>query len=432
MRMTDIIAKKRDGKELNQKEIEFFVKGAADGTIPDYQTSALLMAIYLGGMTKNETTHLTLAMAESGDILDLSSLGDKTVDKHSTGGVGDKTTLVCAPIAAALGCTVAKMSGRGLGHTGGTVDKLESITGYKTSLSREEFFDTAKRHGICLMGHSGSFAPADGKLYSLRDVTATVESIPLIASSIMSKKIAAGAKTIVLDVKYGSGAFMKTPEKAEELAKSMVKIGKNAGRNTAAVITDMEIPLGNTIGNALEVKEACEILKGKGDKRLSDLCITLAANMYALSFGVDIETATMAAQKSIEDGSAFKKLCDTVAAQGGDIKLLTGEKEFGKAESILYFKAPISGYISKIDSYLLGKAAGLSGAGRETLESVIDPSAGIVLKKQYGDFAEKGEVIAEVHGKQEKLDGISEFLSQAFAFSAELPPERPLIYKIIT
>ncbi len=432
MRMTDIIAKKRDGKELNQKEIEFFVKGAADGTIPDYQTSALLMAIYLGGMTENETTHLTLAMAESGDILDLSSLGDKTVDKHSTGGVGDKTTLVCAPIAAALGCTVAKMSGRGLGHTGGTVDKLESITGYKTSLSREEFFDTAKRHGICLMGHSGSFAPADGKLYSLRDVTATVESIPLIASSIMSKKIAAGAKTIVLDVKYGSGAFMKTPEKAEELAKSMVKIGKNAGRNTAAVITDMEIPLGNTIGNALEVKEACEILKGKGDKRLSDLCITLAANMYALSFCVDIETATMAAQKSIEDGSAFKKLCDTVAAQGGDIKLLTGEKEFGKAESILYFKAPISGYISKIDSYLLGKAAGLSGAGRETLESVIDPSAGIVLKKQYGDFAEKGEVIAEVHGKQEKLDGISEFLSQAFAFSAELPPERPLIYKIIT
>lgn len=432
MRMTDIIAKKRDGKELNQKEIEFFVKGAADGSIPDYQTSALLMAIYLGGMTENETTHLTLAMAESGDILDLSSLGDKTVDKHSTGGVGDKTTLVCAPIAAALGCTVAKMSGRGLGHTGGTVDKLESITGYKTSLSREEFFDTAKRHGICLMGHSGSFAPADGKLYSLRDVTATVESIPLIASSIMSKKIAAGAKTIVLDVKYGSGAFMKTPEKAEELAKSMVKIGKNAGRNTAAVITDMEIPLGNTIGNALEVKEACEILKGKGDKRLSDLCITLAANMYALSFGVDIETATMAAQKSIEDGSAFKKLCDTVAAQGGDIKLLTGEKEFGKAESILYFKAPISGYISKIDSYLLGKAAGLSGAGRETLESVIDPSAGIVLKKQYGDFAEKGEVIAEVHGKQEKLDGISEFLSQAFAFSAELPPERPLIYKIIT
>lgn len=432
MRMTDIIAKKRDGKELNQKEIEFFVKGAADGTIPDYQTSALLMAIYLGGMTENETTHLTLAMAESGDILDLSSLGDKTVDKHSTGGVGDKTTLVCAPIAAALGCTVAKMSGRGLGHTGGTVDKLESITGYKTSLSREEFFDTAKRHGICLMGHSGSFAPADGKLYSLRDVTATVESIPLIASSIMSKKIAAGAKTIVLDVKYGSGAFMKTPEKAEELAKSMVKIGKNAGRNTAAVITDMEIPLGNTIGNALEVKEACEILKGKGDKRLSDLCITLAANMYALSFCVDIDTATMAAQKSIEDGSAFKKLCDTVAAQGGDIKLLTGEKEFGKAESILYFKAPISGYISKIDSYLLGKAAGLSGAGRETLESVIDPSAGIVLKKQYGDFAEKGEVIAEVHGKQEKLDGISEFLSQAFAFSAELPPERPLIYKIIT
>ncbi len=432
MRMTDIKAIIRDLKELNIKENEFFVNGAADGSIPDYQTSALFMSIYLGGMTENETTHLTLAMAESGDILDLSSLGDKTVDKHSTGGVGDKTTLVCAPIAAALGCTVAKMSGRGLGHTGGTVDKLESITGYKTSLSREEFFDTAKRHGICLMGHSGSFAPADGKLYSLRDVTATVESIPLIASSIMSKKIAAGAKTIVLDVKYGSGAFMKTPEKAEELAKSMVKIGKNAGRNTAAVITDMEIPLGNTIGNALEVKEACEILKGKGDKRLSDLCITLAANMYALSFCVDIDTATMAAQKSIEDGSAFKKLCDTVTAQGGDIKLLTGEKEFGKAESILYFKAPISGYISKIDSYLLGKAAGLSGAGRETLESVIDPSAGIVLKKQYGDFAEKGEVIAEVHGKQEKLDGISEFLSQAFAFSAELPPERPLIYKIIT
>ena len=431
MLMTDIIAKKRDGMELTPDEIEFVANGAANGSIPDYQLSSLLMAIFLNSMTDRETVNLTLAMAKSGDMLDLSPLGDKSVDKHSTGGVGDKTTLICAPIAAALGCIVAKMSGRGLGHTGGTVDKLEAIDGYKTSLTGEEFLKNAADIGLCMVGQSGNFAPADKKLYALRDVTATVESIPLIASSIMSKKLAAGAKTIVLDVKYGSGAFMKTPEQACLLAQEMVKIGKNAGRNIAAIITDMDIPLGKNIGNSFEVKEAVEILNGKGDERLKTLSVTLAAYMYALSFNIDINTAINNAQTILSNGSALKKLCDAVAAQGGDVGLLNGEKEFKNAESKLEFRAEKSGYLSKADSFLLGKAAGICGAGRETLDSTIDLYAGIVLEKQYGDYAKKGEVIATLYGKSEKLSVAAELLLDAFEYSENQPPKRPLIYKII-
>lgn len=431
MLMTDIIAKKRDRLELSRGEIEFFIKGACNGNIPDYQISALLMAVFLNGMTENETNYMTMCMAESGDMLDLSSLGEKTVDKHSTGGVGDKTTLVCAPIAAALGCTVAKMSGRGLGHTGGTVDKLESITGYRTSISNAEFLSTAEKYNLCLTGHSKNFTPADSKLYSLRDVTATVESIPLIASSIMSKKIAAGAKNILLDVKYGNGAFMKDAGSAEILARKMIKIGNSLGRNTEAVITDMNIPLGKAIGNSIEVKEAADVLNGRGDKRLTELCIILAANMYCLCFKCDIEDAKLKARKAINDGSAFKKLCQSVSALGGDTDLLTGKKEFPSSEDMTDIFAEDSGYISSINSHTVGKASGMAGAGRETAGQQIDYSAGILLHKTYGDSVEKGEKIATVMGKRGKIAEAANLLKTAFSYSPKKPPERPIVHKII-
>lgn len=429
--MTDIIAKKRDGLELNFEELEFIAQSAANDTVPDYQLSALLMAIYLNSMTERETTDLTLAMAKSGDILDLSVLGEYTADKHSTGGVGDKTTLISAPIASAMGCKVAKMSSRGLGHTGGTVDKLESIDGFNTAVPPENFIKIAEKTGLCMAGQSGNFAPADKKLYALRDVTATVECIPLIASSIMSKKLATGAKTIVLDVKYGKGAFMKTPDKASELAEAMVKIGKNAGRNMAAVITDMDIPLGRSIGNSLEVIEAVEVLKGKGDKRLRELSVFLAAYMYSLSFGVNIEDSLIKAEKVLLDGSAFNKLIEAVSAQDGDTKLLTGERQFKKAEHFFEIKAQSNGYISRLDSYILGKTAGILGAGRETLDSKIDFSAGILLKCHYGEYVNKGETIAEAYGDKSKFDYASDILASAFNITDEKPEDRPLIYKVI-
>ncbi len=431
MLITDIIAKKRDGLELNSKELEFVANSAAKGTVPDYQLSALLMAIYLNSMNEREITDLTLAMAKSGDMLDLSPLGEHTADKHSTGGVGDKTTLISAPIAAALGCTVAKMSGRGLGHTGGTVDKLESIDGFKTSVSSDDFIKIARKTGLCMAGQSGNFAPADKKLYALRDVTATVECIPLIASSIMSKKLVSGAKTIVLDVKYGNGAFMKTPEKAVELAEAMVKIGKNAGRNIAAVITDMDIPLGRSIGNSLEVIEAVEILKGKGDKRLRELSVYLASYMYSLSFGEDIDVARQKAEKILADGSAFNKLIDTVSAQGGDTRLLTGERKFETSKYSFEIKAPRSGYISRLDSLILGKSAGILGAGRETLDSKIDFSAGIKLEYRYGEYVKEGETLAVAYSNKEKIETAKEYLASAFDFSEQKPEERPLIFKVI-
>ena len=431
MRMTDIIAKKRDRKELSNEEIQFFVLAAAKETVPDYQLSALLMAIYLNGMSEKEIAELALCMSKSGDVLDLSTLGQHTVDKHSTGGVGDKTTLICAPLAAAMGCTVAKMSGRGLGHTGGTVDKLEAIIGYNTAPDRKLFFETARKTGLCLAGHSGNFAPADKKLYSLRDVTSTVESIPLIASSIMSKKIASGAKNIVLDVKFGSGAFMKSPQEAERLATEMVRIGKNVGLNTIAVITDMDIPLGKAVGNALEVKEACEILNNCGDNRLRELSVTLAAAMHCACFGTKFEESLNLAEEKLADKSALNKLCDTVAALGGDTSLLTGEKNFPNSQSQRTVRAKSSGYISSVNSFLVGKAACICGAGRETLTDTIDLSAGIVFDKQYGDYVNQGEPIATLYGKEKKLCEAEEILNKTFAIEEQKPENRNLIYKII-
>ncbi len=431
MQITDIITKKRNKKELSKQEIDFFISSVTDGSIPDYQISALLMAIVINGMTEQETLNLTLAMAKSGDMLDLSELGDKTVDKHSTGGVGDKTTLVVAPIVATLGCNVAKMSGRGLGHTGGTVDKLESIDGYKTSVSSKEFINTAKQINICLVGQSGNFAPADKKLYSLRDVTGTVESIPLIASSIMSKKLAAGAKNIVLDVKYGNGAFMKTKKDAVSLAKAMVKIGKGANRNVIALITDMNTPLGKAVGNNLEVIEAIELLKGNGDAELLELCRHLAANMYKLCTNIPYKECLSAVDEVLQNGSAFSKFCDLVSLQGGNTKLLTGEENFEKAEFEKDIFADNEGYISEIDCYNVGKSACLCGAGRETLNDIIDMSAGIILNKKIGDFVNKGDKIATLYGNKEKIQKAEDMLSKAFNISANKPKPKKLIYKII-
>ena len=430
MRMTDIIEKKRDRLPLTDNELEFFVSGVTDKSIPDYQISALLMAILLNGMDPRETLTLTLLMAKSGDMLDLSDL-PHTADKHSTGGVGDKTTLAVAPIAAALGCTVAKMSGRGLGFTGGTVDKLESITGYKTALDTAEFKKIARQQGMCVTGQSGNFAPADKRLYAIRDVTATVNSIPLIASSIMSKKLAAGAETIVLDVKFGSGAFMKTPKDAEILAREMVEIGKGAGRKTAAVITDMDVPLGYAVGNAFEVAEAVKVLKGEGEKDLTRLCVFLAAKMYQISFDKTEEEAISAAERAISDGSALKKLCAAVKAQGGDEKLLTGEHKFPAAAAQAELTAEKEGYITAMNSETVGKAAVMTGAGRERLGDDIDYSAGIILSKKYGDYVKKGEPLATLYGAPERLDEAVDMLAGAYCLGNKKPPYKPLIYKVI-
>ena len=430
MLMTDIIEKKRDKLPLSDKEIEFFVSGVTDKSIPDYQISALLMAILLIGMDRRETLTLTALMAKSGDMLNLSDL-PHTADKHSTGGVGDKTTLAVAPIAAALGCTVAKMSGRGLGFTGGTVDKLESITGYKTALETTEFKKIAKEYGMCVTGQSGNFAPADKRLYAIRDVTATVNSIPLIASSIMSKKLAAGAQTIVLDVKFGSGAFMKTAEDAEKLAREMVEIGNGAGRKTAAVITDMDVPLGFAIGNALEVEEAVRVLKGEGEEALTSLCVALAAKMYQISFGKTEEESISAAKRAIADGSAFKTLCAAVRAQGGDEKLLTGEHKFPEPVASLELLSPADGYITAMNSETVGKAAAMTGAGRERLDDSIDYSAGIILSKKYGDYVQKGERLATLYGESRRIRDARERLLGAYSIEESRPPKNPIVYKVI-
>ena len=429
MLMTDIIEKKRDKHPLDDKELEFFVSGVTDNSIPDYQISALLMAILLNGMDRRETLTLTTLMAKSGDMLDLSDLYH-TADKHSTGGVGDKTTLAVAPIAAALGCTVAKMSGRGLGFTGGTVDKLESITGYNTALDTVEFKKIAREHGMCVTGQSGNFAPADKRLYAIRDVTATVNSIPLIASSIMSKKLAAGAETIVLDVKFGSGAFMKTAEDAEILAREMVEIGKGAGRKTAAVITNMDVPLGYAVGNALEVKEAVRVLKGEGEKNLTSLCILLAAKMYQISFDKTEEESIAAARRVTADGIAFKRLCAAVKAQGGNEKLLTGEHKFPVAAQT-ELTAEKDGYITAMNSETVGKAAVMTGAGRERLGDGIDYSAGIILLKKYGDYVKKGERLATLYGAPERLQNARERLADAYSIGESKPTEKPIVYKVI-
>jgi pyrimidine-nucleoside phosphorylase len=407
VRFYDIIHKKKQGDALSEAEINFFVQGVTDGSIPDYQITPLLMAICLKGMNAAETVALTLAMARSGDVLDLSGLPGVKVDKHSTGGVGDKTTLIVAPIVAALGVTVAKMSGRALGHTGGTVDKLEGIPGFRTALGMDEFFDIVKRVGICIAGQSGSLAPADKKIYALRDATATVDSIPLIAASIMSKKIAAGADAIVLDVKCGNGSFMKSEADARALADAMVEIGEGAGRKCAALITGMDVPLGSAVGNILEIKECVEILRGGGALDLQNVCVEIAANMLALADFGGLEACRKLALETLQNGAALDKLAQVVAAQGGDAELIYSPEKFPSAKIIRPIIAPQAGKIAAMNTEGIGIAAMLAGAGRERAEDEIDYTAGLILQAKTGDVVQKGQAIATVHtSSDEKFDTV--------------------------
>ena len=433
MRMYDIITKKRDGKELSEAEISFLIQGYVNGDIPDYQMSAFLMSVYFNGMTEKETHYMTDQVAHSGDMVDLSKIAGVKVDKHSTGGVGDKTTLIVAPIAAACGVKVAKMSGRGLGHTGGTVDKLESIPGYRTTLSREEFFKVVNETGLSVIGQSGNLTPADKKMYALRDVTATVDSIPLIAVSIMSKKLAAGSDCIVLDVKTGSGAFMKTLEDSIALAQEMVKIGENAGRKTLALITDMDTPLGEAIGNSLEVKEAVDTLKGKGPKDLTEVCIHLAANMMVSAQLGTLNECMEKAKQAIEDGSALQKLIDMVAAQGGDISVIRDTDLFEKAAYSYEVIAQEDGIIQSMDTEKCGIASVMLGAGRVTKDSPVDFTAGILLHKKTGDMIHKGDILATLYAAKEELfKSAEEEYRSAIKVSKKNTGRNPLIYARVT
>lgn len=433
MRMYDILAKKRDGGILTDEQIQFFIDGYVSGAIPDYQASALLMAIFLKGMTPHETAALTRSMAQSGDLVDLSSIDGIKVDKHSTGGVGDKTTLIVAPVVASLGVRVAKMSGRGLGHTGGTVDKLESIPGFRTTLDREAFFDVVRRVGVSVIGQSGNLAPADKKLYALRDVTATVNSIPLIASSIMSKKIAAGSDRILLDVKTGSGAFMKTLEDSIALAKEMVSIGEHVGRRTVALITDMDRPLGCAIGNALEVREACETLQGRGPADLTEVCIELAANMLWLAEKGELAQCRSLAKQQIANGEAFAKLKEMVQAQGGDTSVLDDPEKFAPPNVCYEVLAQREGFLYAMDTEKCGIASVELGAGREKKEDPIDYSAGIVLRKKVGDFVRKGEVLASFYSSEEsKCRTAEQTFTQALRIQDARPEQTALIHTRVT
>lgn len=432
MRMYDLILKKRNGKELSTEEINFFIDKYTNNEIPDYQAAALLMAIYFQKMNKRETSDLTMAMVNSGDILDLSEIKGIKVDKHSTGGVGDTTTLVLGPMVAALGIPVAKMSGRGLGHTGGTIDKLESFDGFSVEMSKEQFINNVNSIKLAVGGQTASLAPADKKLYALRDVTGTVDNVSLIASSIMSKKIAAGADAIVLDVKVGDGAFMKTPEAARELATEMVSIGKHVGRNTVAIISDMDQPLGFAIGNALEVKEAIETLKGNGPKDLLELCLTLGSNMVVLAgYAKNTDEAREMLLDTIKSGSAIKKLKEFIKAQGGDESVIDDTENFHNAKYIIPVKAKRSGVISKIHAENIGLVAMELGAGRATKDSVIDLAVGIVLKKKRGDKVKEGDIVAYIHANDEvKGKKAVEDILANYEISDSVE-NLPLIYDII-
>ena len=432
MRMYDIIVKKRNGEALTDEEIAFFVKGYTDGSIPDYQASALLMAIYFQGMTEHETAVLTMEMAHSGDMLDLSAIKGMKADKHSTGGVGDKTSLVLTPLAASIGIPVAKMSGRGLGHTGGTIDKLESFPGFTTGISEETFIHNVNTIGIAIAGQTKNMAPADKKLYALRDVTGTVDSIPLIASSIMSKKLAAGADVIVLDVKTGSGAFMKTEEDSIKLAEEMVKIGNNVGRKTLAVISDMDEPLGYAVGNAIEVKEAIDTLNGHGPADLLELCLTIGSLM---AIGTGKAGSTEEARKllieKLDDGSALKKFAEFVEAQGGDSAPVFNTDLLPQASIVREVTSPVDGYVSHIESDRVGISAMKLGGGRETKESEIDLSVGILINKKVGDSVKKGEKIATLYANDNaKLEAALSELEQSYSYS-QTPVERPELIKTI-
>ena len=432
MTMYDLITKKKHGEELSADEINYLVKGFTDGSIPDYQMSAFAMAVIFRGMTDKETTSLTLAMAESGDTVDLSDFGELSCDKHSSGGVGDKTTLIVAPIVASLGGVVAKMSGRGLGHTGGTVDKLESIPGYKTELSPKEFMEISKKSGLCVCGQSGNLAPCDKKMYALRDVTATVDSIPLIVSSIMSKKIAAGAKNIMLDVKCGSGAFMKTEEDAKRLAEGMVTIGKMCGRNTKALITNMDVPLGFAVGNSLEVIEAIDVLKGKTRGDIRAVSVSLASGLVASVKNISTDEAKMLCEKAVDDGSAFSKFKEWISSQGGNVCFADNTDLFPKAKFEYQIKSTHEGYICHMDAEKIGLCSCELGAGRKTKTDVIDLSAGLILSKKTGDEVKLGDVIATLYtNKESSIPKAEEIFLSALEFSDKEPQKTALILESI-
>ncbi|MED4229327.1 pyrimidine-nucleoside phosphorylase [Neobacillus cucumis] len=429
MRMVDVIEKKRDGFELTREEIQFLINGFTNGDIPDYQMSAFSMAVFFRGMTKEERVYLTEAMVQSGDQIDLSGIEGIKVDKHSTGGVGDTTTLVLAPLVASVGVPVAKMSGRGLGHTGGTIDKLESIKGFHVEISNEEFTQLVNQNKVAVIGQSGNLTPADKKLYALRDVTATVDSIPLIASSIMSKKIAAGADAIVLDVKTGSGAFMKNLDDAKELAQTMVEIGKGVGRKTKAIISDMSQPLGFAVGNALEVKEAIDTLKGQGPEDLHELCLTLGAHMVVLAEkAADFNQARAMLEEAIQSGEALQTFKTFLAAQGGDASVIDDPAKLPTASYIIEVPAKTSGYVAEITAETVGTAAMMLGAGRATKESVIDLAVGVVLHKKVGDYVEAGESLVTIHSNQEDVQEVIEKIYSAYQVTDEKVAKPILIY----
>jgi pyrimidine-nucleoside phosphorylase len=429
--MYDLIEKKKRGCTLSKEELTWMVSGL-DGRIPDYQITAFLMAVYFQGMEDRELADFTLAMAHSGELADLSGISGFKADKHSTGGVGDKTTLVLAPIAAACGVKIAKMSGRGLGFTGGTIDKLECIPGYRTQLEPQEFFRVVNQCGMALIGQSGDLAPADKKLYALRDVTATVDSIPLIAASIMSKKLASGSDGIVLDVKVGSGAFMKTRKDAVCLAEKMIAIGKHAGKRMTAVITNMDEPLGQSVGNILEVKEAVSVLKGGGPKDVRQLSIELAAQMIALSGETGIEESRKKAEKALEDGSAYRCFLETVREQGGKTQVLENTNLFLEAQYQYEFVAGTSGYLTRMDTQKIGTVSMLLGAGRITKDSSIDPSAGIVFEKKTGDYVSPGDTIAVLHSNScYGFEEAERLLKEAVVIDSKKTEKKPLIFEII-
>lgn len=430
--MVDIISKKRDGKALSTEEIQFFIDGYTNGEIPDYQASALAMAIFFQDMNDEERADLTMAMVGSGDTIDLSAIEGIKVDKHSTGGVGDTTTLVLAPLVAAVGVPVAKMSGRGLGHTGGTIDKLESIEGFHIELDKKDFINLVNRDKVAVIGQSGNLTPADKKMYALRDVTGTVNSIPLIASSIMSKKIAAGADAIVLDVKTGAGAFMKTDEDAENLAYAMVRIGNNVGRNTMAVISDMSQPLGEAIGNALEVKEAIDTLKGEGPKDLTELVLVLGSQMVVLAKQAKtLEEARAKLIEVIENGAALEKFKTFLANQGGDASIVDHPEKLPQAKFQIEVPAKTSGFVGKIIADEIGIAAMILGAGRATKEDEINLAVGLMLRKKVGDPVKAGESLVTIFADQENVENVKAKIYENIEI-ADHATAPTLIHKVIT
>lgn len=433
MRMVDLIQKKRDGQELSKEEIQYIVNGYTNDEIPDYQVSAFTMAVFFKDMTDRERADLTMAMVESGDTIDLSGIEGIKVDKHSTGGVGDTTTLVLGPLVASVGVPVAKMSGRGLGHTGGTIDKLEAVEGFHVEIENDEFIRLVNENKIAVIGQSGNLTPADKKLYSLRDVTATVNSIPLIASSIMSKKIAAGADAIVLDVKTGAGAFMKDIDDAKELAGAMVSIGNAVGRKTMAVISDMSQPLGYAIGNALEVKEAIDTLRGEGPQDLHDLCLELGSYMvYLAEKASSLEEARKMLQGAIESGKALETFKVFLSAQGGDGSVVDQPEKLPQAKFKIELEAKEDGYVSEIVADAVGTAAMWLGAGRETKESVIDLAVGLMLNKKIGDKVSKGDSLVTIYSNQENIDSVKEKLYESIKLSSEEVKAPKLIHATIS